>query len=284
MNKSIQSNANGIVDKAKQTVANVAADAKEGVSAQLEQRIDQAKQKIDDAKGVGVEKIETVSDALRGASQNLEGTGPLPQLAEKAAEGIENLAHFIENKSIGDVVRGIEGFAKRQPGFFLGGAVAVGILAGRFLKSSARRTTSVGDSYETYGFEGNYGSEGTSFGSSDFGSEGDFETDDYLSADDLEEDWDNGVGASNEPMAFQSESDGIGLSGSSSTESSNASSNASGTSDWSRTTQPQGSSFGDAQLGSTRGNTEKMPATQGSIGGGTADSSKSEDFGNKSSR
>jgi hypothetical protein len=275
MNKSIQSNANGIVDQAKQTVANVAADAKAGVTTQLEQRVDQAKE-------LGVEKIETVSDALRGAGEKLEGTGPLPQLAEKAAEGIENLAHFIENKSIGDVVRGIEGFAKRQPGFFLGGAIAVGILAGRFLKSSSRRSTSEGDRYETYGFEGS--SEGSTFGSSDFGSEGDFETDDYLSADDLEEDWDNGVGASNEPMAFQSESDGIGLSGSSSTESSNASSNASGTSDWSRTTQPQGSSFGDAQLGSTRGNTEKMPATQGSIGGGTADSSKSEDFGNKSSR
>jgi hypothetical protein len=271
MNKSIQSNANGIVDQAKQTVANVAADAKAGVTTQLEQRVDQAKE-------LGVEKIETVSDALRGAGEKLEGTGPLPQLAEKAAEGIENLAHFIENKSIGDVVRGIEGFAKRQPGFFLGGAIAVGILAGRFLKSSSRRSTSEGDRYETYGFEGS--SEGSTFGSSDFGSEGDFETDDYLSADDLEEDWETGsVGASDEPMAFQSEAGGIGLSGSSSTESSNASA-----SDWSRTTQPQGSSFGGAQLGSTRGNTEKMPATQGSIGGGTADSSKSEDFGNKSSR
>ena len=245
MEKSIQGNANGIVDQAKQTVANVAADAKAGVTTQLEQRIDQAKE-------VGVEKIETVSDALRGAGEKLEGTGPLPQLAEKAAEGIENLAHFIENKSIGDVFRGIEGFAKRQPGFFLGGAVAVGILAGRFLKSSSRRSVSVGDRYETYGFEGQYGSEDSSFGS-----EGDFETDDYLSADDLEEDWESGSGlSSDEPMAFQTESEG--LSGSSSTESSKASSKT----DWSRTTQPQVSSFG----------------------GGTADSSKSEDFGNKSSR
>src|SRR5687768_7812039 len=101
MNKSIQGNANGIVEQAKQTVANVASDAKAGVTTQLEQRIDQAKE-------IGVEKIETVSDALRGAGEKLEGTGPLPQLAEKAAEGIENLAHFIENKNIGDVFTGIE--------------------------------------------------------------------------------------------------------------------------------------------------------------------------------
>jgi hypothetical protein len=272
MNKSIQgTNANGIVEQAKQTVANVASDAKAGVTTQLEQRIDQAKE-------IGVEKIETVSDALRGAGEKLEGTGPLPQLAEKAAEGIENLARFIENKSMGDVFGGIQAFAKREPALFLGGALAVGILAGRFLKSSSRRSVGVaGDSYETYGFEGEYGSS--------FGSEGDY--DDYLSADDLEDDWDTGVSSSsNEPMAFQSESDGIGLSGSSTTESSSVSSS----NDWSRTTQPQGSSFGSAQVGSTRGNTEKMPVTQGTIGGGTTDQSdlpttKSDDFfGSKSSR
>lgn len=248
MDKSIQSNANGIVEQAKQTVANVASDAKAGVTTQLEQRVEKAK-------GVGVEKIETVSEALHSASEKLEGTGPLPQLAEKAAEGIENLAHFIENKNIGDVFQGIETFAKKQPALFLGGAVAIGILAGRFLKSSARRSADVGDRYETYGFEGNYGSA--------YGSEGNFDNDDYLSADDLEEDWETS-GAS-EPMAFQSESDGIGLSGSSATESSKASS------DWSRTTQPQGSSFA--------GNTAKMPVTQS-----ISDITKSDDFGNKSSR
>lgn len=257
MDKSIQGTANGIVEQAKQTVANVAADAKAGVTTQLEQRIDQAKE-------VGVEKIETVSDALRGAGEKLEGTGPLPELANKAAEGIENLARFVENKSIADVFNGVQSFAKREPALFLGGAVVVGILAGRFLKSSSRRSVDTSDSYETYGYEGSYGAEG------------DFETDDYLSADDLEDDWDNGVGASDEPMAFQSESDGIGLSGSSRTESSNASSS---TNDWSRTTQPQVSSFGGAEIGSTKGNTEKMPATQGSTG-----NASDEFFGNKSSR
>lgn len=258
MDKSIQGSANGIVDQAKQTVANVAADAKAGVTTQLEHRIDQAKE-------VGVEKIETVSDALRGAGEQLEGTGPLPDLAEKAAEGIENLARFIENKSIGDVWSGVQSFAKREPALFLGGAVAIGILAGRFLKSSSRRSVDVGDRYETYGFEG-----------AGYASEGNFETDDYLSADDLEEDWDAGMGQSDEPMAFQSESDGIGISGSSSTESSKASSSSN---DWSRTTQPQASSFGGAEIGSTKGNTEKMPATQGSDG-----TTPDDFFGNKSSR
>jgi hypothetical protein len=195
MNKSIQGDANGIVDQAKQTVANVASDAKAGVGAQLEQRIDRAKE-------AGVEKAETVSEALRDAGGKLDGTGPLPELAEKAAAGIENLARFIENKSVGDLFTGIDRFARREPALFLGGAVALGIVAGRFLKSSSRRSAGagagIGDRYETYGFEDDY--------ATGYASEGDFDNDDYLSADDLEDDWDTGVKGASEPLAFESES------------------------------------------------------------------------------
>jgi len=188
MNKSTPGKANGIVEQAKQTVANVAVDAKAGVENQLEQRIDQAKE-------AGVEKIETVSEAIRGAGEKLDGaggTGPLPELVEKAAEGIDNLARFIENKSIGDLFGSLQSFAKREPAVFLGGALAFGMIAGRLLKSSSRRSAAVGDRYETFGFDEQVGV-----------SEGDLETDDYLAADDVEEDWDTGVSASDEPLAYE---------------------------------------------------------------------------------
>ena len=84
------------------------------------------------------------------------------------------------------------------------------------MESASRRSADTGDRYETYGVDADYGA--------GFGSEGDFDNDDYLSADDLEDDWDTGVRGSSEPMAFESESEGIGLSGSSRTESSSASS------------------------------------------------------------
>lgn len=179
-----------IVDEAKQTAAHVASQAKEGVSQQIGHRKEKA-----------VEKIETVSSALRDASGKLEGTGPLPDLAEKAAEGIDRLAHYFETRDVNDMVRGVERFARREPALFLGGALAVGVIAGRFLKSSSRRMDDVGaqggrysdvdarDTYETYGYEGDYG-------------------DDYLGADDLEENWD----VSDEPLGFQSEDRGIGTS------------------------------------------------------------------------
>jgi hypothetical protein len=235
----------GIVDQAKQTAANVASQAKEGVSQQINSQFDTQKEKA-------IEKIETVSDALRGAGEKLEGTGPLPDLAEKAAEGIDRLARFFENKSAADLVGSVERFARREPALFLGGAVALGVIAGRFLKSSGHRTSrsfiggsELGGDYETYGYEGEYG-------------------DDFLSADDLEEDWDS------EPMAFEAEDRGIGTSTGFSSGGYGASSSYGSTSDPMRTTQPQGSSVGSVGVGtSTRGGTEKMPVTQGSIGSDT---------------
>ena len=163
MNKNIGST-NGLVDQAKQTVANVASTAKDGVTHQVEQRIDQTKEKA-------LDKLDAVSGALRGAEEKLEGTGPLPDLAEKAAEGIDRLVHYFENKSIGDLLGSAESFARREPALFLGGAVALGIFAGRFLKSSARRGGGGGDHFESYGndYDGYY--------------------DEELSADDLEDDW-----------------------------------------------------------------------------------------------
>lgn len=155
---------NGLVDQAKQTATNVATTAKEGVTHQVEQRIDQTKEKA-------LDKLDTVSGALRGASEKLEGTGPLPDLAERAADGIDRVVHYFENKSLGEVLGSVESFARREPALFLGGAVALGIFAGRFLKSSAHREDG-GGSY-----------------------------DEELSADDLEDDWESGGLAVGGPVA-----------------------------------------------------------------------------------
>lgn len=220
-----------IVDQAKQTASNVASQAKEGVS-----------HKIDHQKDRAIEKIETVSHALRGASKELEGTGPLPQLAEKAAEGIERLASYFENRTVGDLVSGFERFARKEPALFLGGAVAVGMMAGRFLKSSSHRTSSssysfggedVSDRYETYGYEGDY-------------------SDDFISADDLEEDWDT----SNEPMAFEGDrwTGERGFSGGVREGIGNVTAEQP-----LRTTQPQGSSQGAVGIGSSESNKPGRP-------------------------
>ena len=68
------------------------------------------------------------------------GAGPgFGDVAGRAADGIEKVAEFFEDKQIGDVVRDVERFARKEPALFVGAAFALGLIGGRFLKSSAPR-------------------------------------------------------------------------------------------------------------------------------------------------
>ena len=126
-----------IVEQAKQAVTHVASDvanqAREQVSTQFDAQKDKA-----------VETMATVATAMRETSDKLKGVGPLGEAAGRAADGIEQVAHLLEGKQIGDVVRDIESFAKREPALFIGAAFALGVLGGRFLKSSAHRKNDAG--------------------------------------------------------------------------------------------------------------------------------------------
>lgn len=129
-----------VVEQAKHTVENVASQAKQGVTQQIELRKERA-----------VGTIQGVADAVRSAGQNLDG--PLPALAERAADGIDRVSSFLESHEIRDAVRGVERFARREPALFIGGAVALGLLAGRFLKSSAHHDDGGGLGYDEASFE-----------------------------------------------------------------------------------------------------------------------------------
>lgn len=121
-----------IVDQAKQAVTHVASSvanqAREQVSTQFDARKDKA-----------VETMGNVASAIRDTSDKLKGVGPLGDVAGRAADGIEKVADFFEDKQIGDVVRDVESFARREPALFIGAAFALGVIGGRFLKSSAHR-------------------------------------------------------------------------------------------------------------------------------------------------
>ena len=90
-----------------------------------------------DAKGAGSGTCRRAASALRGTSEGLRDVGPLPDLADQAAEQIEKLANYVQSKNLGDLVREVERFARREPAIFLGASFAVGLLGGRFMKASA---------------------------------------------------------------------------------------------------------------------------------------------------
>ena len=162
-----------IGEQAKGLVSNVASTVKEGVS-----------NKLDVRKEKTVETIDEVADAVRKTGKKLDA-GPIPELAERAANGIDRVARFFESAELKDVIGNVERFARREPALFLGGAVALGLVAGRFLKSSSSSGSGSGFSSDE---ELHRSSERYE----------DYDDEELLDEGDIEEEWD--VGARNVGM------------------------------------------------------------------------------------
>jgi hypothetical protein len=83
-------------------------------------------------------QAEQVARALKRTAGSLrdEGQHPIAGYAERAAERIDDLSSSMREQDLGTLVRRVESFARREPGLFLGGSIALGVVVARFLKSS----------------------------------------------------------------------------------------------------------------------------------------------------
>jgi hypothetical protein len=124
-----------LYDQAKET----AGQAYEAVS-------EKAVTKIDEQKSTLSGGLSIVADGIRQVGDNLESAKTESGLAESAAkymqtaaQKIEDVAGYFENKSVREMARDLEGFARRNPVVFLGAAFGLGFLAARFLKSGSPR-------------------------------------------------------------------------------------------------------------------------------------------------
>ena len=124
--------ARSFVDQAKET----AGQAYEAVTEKAATTLDEKKTTLSGG-------LSTVADSIRQVGHNLsgaQGEGALPEAAAKysntAAQQIESVANYFERKNVRDMVRDVEGFARRNPGMFIGAAFGLGLIAARFLKSS----------------------------------------------------------------------------------------------------------------------------------------------------
>ncbi|MDB4996823.1 MAG: hypothetical protein JWM74_4255 [Myxococcaceae bacterium] len=127
----------GLVDQAKHAVENVVGNVAGQARSQVTTEVTAQKTKA-------VDTMTGVADALRQTSDGMKDAGPLPMLADQAADTVERVATYLQSKTLGDLIGEVERFARREPAIFLGGAFAAGLLGGRFLKSSAP-TRSGGD-------------------------------------------------------------------------------------------------------------------------------------------
>lgn len=87
------------------------------------------------------EELGGVASALHNAADQLnqQNRGNAARFADTAAERVERFAETLRRRDVDDLLGQAEGFARRQPEVFIGGAFVIGFLFARFVKSSGER-------------------------------------------------------------------------------------------------------------------------------------------------
>jgi hypothetical protein len=141
----------------------VAETAQQTVGSQVDSGLDRAS-----------DLLAQVAGAVRQSGEQLRSEQPqVAGFADTAARQVDRVSQYLRQTDVQGLVRETEGFARRQPAVFLGGALAIGLIASRFLKASPeggsgyRSGVSAGNRYRgsTGGYAGGYGaSYGSGYG------------------------------------------------------------------------------------------------------------------------
>jgi hypothetical protein len=120
------------------TIAAKSHETAEQMKEAVVDQVNQVRDKAQSAKDHTSDRIRGVATQLRGVGDTLREEDPLVAgLADRASDGVENLARYVSSATPQSFVRDTENLARRQPALFFGGAFLLGLAAGRFLKSSA---------------------------------------------------------------------------------------------------------------------------------------------------
>ncbi len=114
-------------------------ELKEELSQKAHQAAEQARSVAERGKQKLAESAEGVTTALRHASEGLRSDEQteLARYTGVVADKLERLTSTLKTRDVQSLLSEVTRFAKRQPALFLGGAFTTGLIAARFLKSSA---------------------------------------------------------------------------------------------------------------------------------------------------
>jgi hypothetical protein len=129
------------VEENKGKVGQVAEQAQQKAKELTSQAQEQAKSAVETRKEQAVEGLEGIAQAFRrtGESLRISEQGTVADYSEQVASQIERLSSFLGERDVDQLLGDAESYARRHPEIFLGGALALGLLVGRFIKSSGER-------------------------------------------------------------------------------------------------------------------------------------------------
>lgn len=131
----------------------------------LQQARDRASSSLGESKSQFADQFGTVADALRRTTEHLRGEDQqrIAGLTETVARQVDQVANYLRSKDAQAMRADIESLARRQPALVLGGALVLGLIGARFLKSSQRNSGR--GSGQNYGRDPQFSYPGNSFSS-----------------------------------------------------------------------------------------------------------------------
>jgi len=138
-------------------------EVKDQVVGQAKNSFQQAKERatssLGESKGQFADQFGTVADALRRTTEHLrsEDQQRIAGLTDTLAQQVEQVANYLRNKDARAMRNDLENLARRQPAIMLGGALLLGLMGARFLKSSQRDQRNRGSGSRSYGRENQFG-------------------------------------------------------------------------------------------------------------------------------
>ena len=96
---------------------------------------------VDDQRSAAADRVAMAGKAAREAGEALrhEGVAPLGRLASSAADGIDRAAGYLGDTDTARLLGDARDLARSNPAIVYGSAFVVGLLLGRFVRSSERR-------------------------------------------------------------------------------------------------------------------------------------------------
>ncbi|MFJ9719866.1 hypothetical protein ACIRPQ_28740 [Streptomyces sp. NPDC101213] len=126
--------ASQVAGTAAEQVQNVVGEARQQAGTVLDELRHRA---MNEAEGQAKRAADTLrqwAGDLSGLAENAQGDSPARSLAAQAAGRGHRAADYLDERGVDGLVSDLQGFARRRPGAFLGGALLAGLAVGRLAR------------------------------------------------------------------------------------------------------------------------------------------------------
>jgi sirohydrochlorin ferrochelatase len=139
-NRGFQDEAAKQVGNAREQIRDVKNQVVDQAKNTFEQARDRAKSSLGESKGQLAEQVGSVAEALRRTTEHLraEQQTRFAGMTETLARQVDQVASYLRDKDASAMKNDLENLARRQPALVLGGALVLGLIGARFIKSSER--------------------------------------------------------------------------------------------------------------------------------------------------